>query len=73
METTLQLTFRNQQGSLYTLNLPFPKEELTEAELAVVMDEVIAKNIFQSTGGPLVQKVRVRKIAREVIDVALFS
>ena len=73
METTLQLTFRNQEGALFTISLAFPKDELTEAELTAAMDEIIAKNIFQSTGGPLVQKVRVRKIAREVTDVLSFS
>ncbi|EEG77837.1 DUF2922 domain-containing protein [Dethiobacter alkaliphilus] len=72
METTLQLIFRNEEGSLFTINLPFPKEDLTEAQLAAAMDEVIAKNIFRSTGGPLVQKVRVRKTAREVTELVSF-
>lgn len=40
-----------------TINLSNPKETLTALEVQGVMDTVIAKNIFSSSGGDLVSKV----------------
>lgn len=73
MEQFLQLVFRNQEGTLFTLQLGFPRENLTEADVTLVMDQVIAKNIFQSTGGALVEKVRARLTSREIQDIATFG
>lgn len=72
MESTLQLVFRNEEGSLFTINLAKPKENLTAANVTSVMDLILAKNIFRSTGGPLVSKVRARIVARELTDIASF-
>lgn len=73
MEQFLQLVFRNEEGTLFTLQLGFPRESLTEAEVTLVMDQVIAKNVFQSTGGALVEKVRARLTSREIQDIATFG
>lgn len=73
METSLQLVFRNEQGKLTTINLANPKGNLTEAQITAAMDVVVQKNIFQSTGGPLVSKVRARLTSREVVDVVAFE
>jgi uncharacterized protein YggL (DUF469 family) len=72
VEQFLQLVFRNEEGTLFTLQLVFPRENLTEAAVTLVMDQVIAKNIFQSTGGALVEKVRARLTSREIQDIATF-
>ncbi len=73
MEQTLQLVFRNEAGSTFNLALPSPRANLTAAAVAAVMDLVIARNIFQSTGGVLTGKVRASVIAREVTEIAAFQ
>ncbi len=73
MEKTLQLTFRNEEGRLFNLQLASPREDLTEADIAAVMDELIAKDIFQSSGGSLTEKVRARLVSREIEDIADFA
>jgi hypothetical protein len=73
METTLQLVFRNELGSLFTINVASPKATLTEAEITTVMDLILTKNIFRSTGGLLVSKVRARHVSREAVDLASYE
>lgn len=73
MEKTLQLIFRNEEGSLYTLSLGFPREDLTEQQVSAAMDLVINSDIFDSTGGKLVSKVRARLVERGVQEIAAFE
>jgi hypothetical protein len=73
VETTLQMVFRNEEESLFTISLAGPKENLTEAEVTAVMDLILSKDIFQSSGGSLVGKVRARHVSREAVDLASFE
>jgi len=73
MERTLQLIFRNEDGRLFTLSVPGPKEDLTETDIAGVMDLILAKNIFQTTGGALTTKVRARIVSRDTVEIAAFE
>ncbi|HZK24277.1 MAG TPA: DUF2922 domain-containing protein [Oscillospiraceae bacterium] len=73
MDTTLQLIFRNEDGRLFTISIPNPRADLTEAEITTVMDLVLSKNLFQSTGGALVQKVRARLVSRDSEDLASYE
>ena len=60
---TLRMVFKNTGGSNVTFSLRNPKEDITAAEVQGVMDTVISKNIFSSTGGDLTSKVRA-----EIVD-----
>ena len=60
---TLRMVFKNAGGSNVTFSLRNPKEDITAAEVQGVMDTVISKNIFSSTGGDLTSKVRA-----EIVD-----
>ena len=73
MEKTLQLVFRNEEGGLFTLNIPDPREDLTEEDVTAVMDLVLAKGVFSGTGGGLVSKVRARIATRETVDFVSFE
>lgn len=73
MEKVLQLVFRNAEGRLYTLNVPEPKEDLTEAEVTAVMDLILAKDLFLTTGGPLAAKVAARIASRDTVNLALYE
>ncbi len=53
---TLKMSFVNQAGTKTTISLDNPKDTLTQAEVTAAMDQIIAKNIFNSAGGDLVSK-----------------
>ncbi|MFW0861364.1 MAG: DUF2922 domain-containing protein [Dethiobacter sp.] len=73
METTLQLVFLNQETSFFTVNLANPRVNLTVADVTAVMDLILAKNIFRSTGGVLTAKVRARLVSRDTVDLVSFA
>ncbi|WP_027717470.1 DUF2922 domain-containing protein [Desulfovirgula thermocuniculi] len=54
---TLRMRFRNEAGSIVTLSLDNPRNNLTAADVQGVMDLIIAKNVFVTNGGGLVGKV----------------
>lgn len=73
METTLQLVFLNQEGSFFTVSLANPRGNLTGADVTTVMNLILAKNIFRSTGGILTAKVRARLVSRDTLDLVTFA
>ena len=52
----LRMTFNNATGNAVTITLPQPKVSLTAVEIEAVMDQIIAKNIFLTSGGELISK-----------------
>ncbi len=66
MSTTLQMIFSNEEGRNTTLSLPDPDPALTATEVETVMDSVITRNIFQTTGGEITGKVRAQVVSRTV-------
>lgn len=54
---TLVLTFKNEEGQNTSIRLRYPKDDLTSAQVKTLMDTIIQKNIFATTGGDLVSKV----------------
>jgi len=55
-EKTLVMTFLNRLGSKASVSLPGVRDNLTQSEISAAMDVIIAKNIFQSSGGDLITK-----------------
>ncbi|EYE87692.1 hypothetical protein Q428_12075, partial [Fervidicella metallireducens AeB] len=53
MAKSLQMVFQNQAGKNVSINVPEVKDNLTEAEVRPLMDLIISKNIFDTTGGSL--------------------
>ena len=66
MQQTLRMVFRNAEGRIVSINLADPKAELTEMEVDITMDSILTKNIFTTTGGDIVSKVRAEIVSREV-------
>jgi len=48
------MSFLNALNRTTSMSVDDPREDLTPAEVQAVMDDVIAKNIFNSSGGDLV-------------------
>ena len=69
-DTDLDLVFRNAAGKKVTLNIEEPKTGVTKAEIDAAMQVVVANNVFNTSGGDIVEAVegRMRTITTDVVD-----
>jgi len=65
----LRITFNNALGSAVSFTLPEPKIAITAAEVETVMDLMIAKNIFLTSGGALVSKRDIKIVDTTTDDL----
>lgn len=66
MSDTLQLIFSNTAGRNTTISVADPAPDLTALEVETVMDSVIDRNIFQTSGGDISAKVKAQVVSRTV-------
>ena len=61
--------FKNAIGKKVTLNIEEPKKGVTKAEIDAAMQTVVENNVFNSTGGDLVEAVEgcLRTVTRDVV------
>ena len=69
MNRTLELVFRAANGREVTISLADPRETLTLADVTAVMADIIARNIFITTGGELRDIVDARIRTRETVSL----
>jgi|LSQX01.2.fsa_nt_gb hypothetical protein len=50
---TLVLRFRSADGKTFNLNVPNPREDLTEVEVRAAMEDIIDADIFSASGSSL--------------------
>ena len=69
-DTDLDLVFRNAAGKKVVLNIEEPKTGVTKAEIDSAMQVVVANNIFNTSGGDIVEAVegRLRTITLDVVE-----
>jgi hypothetical protein len=65
----LRMTFNNASGTAVTITLPDPKASLTAVQIEAVMDQIITKNIFLTTGGELISKRDVKIVDTTTDDL----
>lgn len=65
----LRMIFNNASGNAVTITLAEPKASLTAAQIEVVMDQIIAKNIFLTSGGELISKRDVKIVDTTTDDL----
>ncbi|WP_333593657.1 DUF2922 domain-containing protein [Anaerospora hongkongensis] len=70
MKKTLEMTFRTSGGKEAILSLPDPVDSLTLASVRGVMQTIIAKNIFATKSGDLVEIVDAKI---RVLDVTVLA
>lgn len=70
MVKTLEMEFRNETGKSVVLRMVEPKDAITLAEVTTVMEDIIAKNIFSTTSGDLVQVVEARILSSDSLVLA---
>ena len=68
-DTDLDLVFKNAIGKKVALNIEEPKKGVTKAEIDAAMQTVVENNVFNSTGGDLVEAVEgcLRTVTRDVV------
>jgi hypothetical protein len=66
MEKTLQMVFLNNAGKNVSINIAGIKDNATAAEIKTVMELIITKNIFNSTGGDLKSAMSANLASKEV-------
>ena len=66
MSATLQMIFSNTEGRNNTISVADPDPEITPMAVDAVMDSVITRNVFETTGGELTGKVRAQVVTRTV-------
>jgi len=67
----LVMSFMNEAGKKTSITLNGVREDVTQAEVAAVMDTMIAKNIFQSSGGDLKIKDSAQLVERTVDNITV--
>jgi len=65
----LRMTFSNALGSAVSFTLAEPKADLTGPVIEAAMDQIIAKDIFITTGGALVSKRDIKLIDTTTDDL----
>ena len=59
-DTDLDLIFKNAAGKKVILNIEEPKAGITKAEIDAAMGVVVNNNIFNTSGGDIVEAVQGR-------------
>ena len=68
-DTDLDLVFRNAAGKKVSLNIEEPKTGVTKAEIDAAMQVVVDNNVFNTSGGDIVDAVegRLRTVTTDVV------
>ena len=68
-DTDLDLVFKNAAGKKVTLNIEEPKPGVTKAEIDAAMEVVVNNNVFNTSGGDIVEAVEgcLRTVTRDVV------
>ena len=68
-DTDLDLVFKNAAGKKVSLNIEEPKTGVTKAEIDAAMQAVVENNIFNTSGGDIVEAVesRLRTVTTDVV------
>lgn len=67
----LEMIFQNAGGSRATIAVPEPDAALTAVQVQAAMNDIIAKNVFESNGGDLVAIAGARIVTRDVTELAV--
>lgn len=66
MDRTLQMVFQNQVGKNVSINIAQVKDELTDEEVRALMQLIISKNIFETSGGDLITIMSASVVAKDI-------
>ncbi len=72
MNRTLQLIFKNDGGRNVTISMADAREDLEAAEVETVMDNILQRDLFSSSGGDLSSPVLAQVVTRVVETLVEF-
>ncbi|WP_425448010.1 DUF2922 domain-containing protein [Dethiothermospora halolimnae] len=67
----LEMTFKNEADKRTTISIDNPRDDITDAEVQTAMNDIIAKNIFNSSGGNLVGIYKARIVTTAVEELTV--
>ncbi len=69
----LRLTFQNAEGRRSSLSIRNPVENPSPEDVGGLMEDIINNDVFQTTGGSLVEKVEAVVVTTETNVITDFS
>lgn len=70
-DKSLMMSFMNEQGKKVSIRVDGVKDGVTQAEVSAAMDAILAKNIFETTGGDLKIKDSAQIVEKTVEKIAV--
>ena len=67
----LEMVFKNQKDKTSRLSLDNPREDITESDIRVAMENIVASNVFETADGDLVSIVSARIVSTDVEEFVL--
>lgn len=67
----LEMIFKNQMGKTTKMSIDNAKEDLTKEKVQTAMQEVIDKNIFETSSGELTEVDSARIVTTDVEEIIL--
>lgn len=69
MDRSLEMIFENVEGKKSRISVNDPREDLTSEDVQTAMDTIVAKNIFNTSGGDIVKAVSARIVVKDVVEI----
>lgn len=69
MATKLTMSFKNAADNVSSYTVDEPRVDVTDVEIQAVMDDMIAKSVFNTTGGDLISVVSAKVITTTVNEI----
>ncbi|SHF14123.1 DUF2922 domain-containing protein [Clostridium fallax] len=70
-EKYLLMTFKDEAGKKVSISLKGIRDNLNQDEINATMDLLIAKDVFYSSGGSFVSKVKAEIITKQVDSITM--
>ncbi|MDD4802088.1 MAG: DUF2922 domain-containing protein [Syntrophomonas sp.] len=70
-QRVLEMDFSTELGKTQSIRVYEARTDLTGAEVNLVMENIISKNIFSGTGGQITGKVAARIVSTDSTDLTL--
>lgn len=70
-EKYLLMTFKDESGKKVSISLKGIKDDLTQEQINATMDLLIANDVFYSSGGSYVSKVKAEIITKQVDTIPI--
>lgn len=71
IQRTLEMDFATELNRSQRLRVYDARQDLTATDVSTAMNNIIAKNIFNGSGGELTGKVAARVVTRDVEEITL--